>query len=388
MALRGHLAAIRVIPAICFLCMLPAQATAGAARQTPATRAREAYARAVELQTQGNQAAALSLLWEAAGLAPDDADIQNRLGEALERIGALDAAVEAYRLAVSGHPAFPKTSNNLILALVKSGKGAEAIERARALVTAAPGDPDRHFTLGLAQSEQDVTEATKSFRRVLELEPRHVLARYNLALVLRRADRLPEALDELRRALAIDPRPEIHYTMGVIYWHQGDLDRAASALRAAVAAEPGYADAHYTLGAVLKAGRDWAGAAASLGRAIALRPDLPSAHYTLAQVLQLRGDDSGARTHFAEGDRLRHEAQLQQEAGVWTAVGTQKLDRGDLLNALDCFRRATTVFEGYAPAHYQMGRTLERLGQHEVARAAFARARQLNPSLVPPRDSS
>ena len=32
--------------------------------------------------------------------------------------------------------------------------------------------------------------------------------------------------------------------MGVIYWHLGELDRAASALRAAVAAEPRYADAH------------------------------------------------------------------------------------------------------------------------------------------------
>jgi len=352
------------------------------ARQETSTRAKDAYARALELQAQGNDAAALSLLWEAAGLAPHDADVQNRLGEALERIGALDAAVAAYRVAVSERPAFRKAFNNLIQALVKAGKGNEAIERARALVAAAPADPDRSFTLGLAQSEQDVTEAIKTFRRVLELDPRHALARYNLALVLRRADRLPEALDELRRALAIDPRPEVHYTLGIMYWHQGDLDRAASALRAAVAAEPRYADAHYSLGAVLKATRDWDGAAASLRRAIALRPDLAAAHYTLAQVLQQRGDDRDARAHFEEAERLRHQAQLEQEAGVWTAVGTQKLDSEDLLGALDSFRRAAAVFEAYAPAHYQMGRTLERLGQRDAARGEFERARQLNPSLV------
>ena len=129
-------------------------------------------------------------------------------------------------------------------------------------------------------------------------------------------------------------------------------------LRAAVAAEPSYADAHYTLGAVLKARRDWTGAAASLRRAIALRPDLPAAHYTLAQVLQQAGDKTGARTHFAEAERLRQRAQLEQEASVWTAVGTRKLDGGDLAGALDQFRRATAVFEAYAPAHYQMGRTL------------------------------
>ena len=211
--------------------------------------------------------------------------MQNRLGEALERIGALDAAVEAYRRALAERPAFRKASNNLILALVKTGHGPEAVARARALIAEAPGNPERYFTLGLAQSEQDVDGAIQTFRKVLELAPRHTLARYNLALVLRRADRLPEALAELERALAIEPRPEAHYMMGVIYWHQGDLDRAAAALRAAVAAEPKYADAHDALGNVLKARRDWSGAAASLRRAIALRPDSPASHYTLGLVL-------------------------------------------------------------------------------------------------------
>jgi tetratricopeptide (TPR) repeat protein len=371
--------------AIVVVCALWTLAPLGAAQEA-AARAKEAYARAVELETQGNFAAALSLLWEAAGLTPRDADVQNRLGETLERMGALDAAIDAFRRAVAERPDFRKAANNLILTLVKAGKGPEAVERARALVAAAPGDPNRHFTLGLAQSEQDVTEAIKSFRRVLELDPRHTLARYNLALVLRRADRLPEAIEELVRAIETEPRAEAYYTLGVIYWHQGDLDRAVTALGAAVAAESRYADAHYTLGAVLKARRDWAGAAASLRRAIALKPELSAAHYTLAQVLQQAGDGTGARTHFAEAERIRQRAQLEQEASVWTSVGIQKLETGDLAGALDQFKRATAVFDGYAPAHYQMGRTLQRLGQHDAARAAFATAAKLNPSLALPRE--
>ena len=69
---------------------------------------------------------------------------------------------------------------------------------------------------------------------------------------------------------------------------------------------------------------------------------------------------------------------------MWTAIGTRELDRGNLLEALDHFRRATTAFEAYAPAHYQMGRALQRLGEPDAARIAFERARQLNPSLVAP----
>jgi tetratricopeptide (TPR) repeat protein len=364
-------------------CALAIRATVAVA-QDEAARAKQAYTRAVELDSQGNHTAALSLLWEASGLAPHDADIQNRLGEALERLGALDAAVDAYRLAVTERPAFQKASNNLTLALAKAGKGKEAVARARALVAESPNDAERSFTLGLAQSEQDLTDAVASFRRALELSPRHTLARYNLALVLRRADRIPEALDELRQTLAMEPRPEAYYLLGVIYWHQGSLDRAVDALRAATVVQPAYADAHSTLGAVLKTKHDWEGAAASLRRAIALRPDLSSAHYTLGQVLQASGDEVGARTEIAQAERLRVLAEREQEAGVWTAVGVQKLDGGDPLSALDCFRRATTIFEGYAPAHYQMGRTLQRLGQPDAARAAFTRAHELNPSLVPP----
>lgn len=364
---------------------LPAAQAFLAGQETPAG-ARQAYERAVELEGQGNYAGALSLLWEASGLAPRDADVQNRLGEALERIGALDAAVEAYRRAIAARPSFRKASNNLILALVKTGKGPEAVERARALIAEAPGDTERYFTLGLAQSEQDVDGAIQTFRKVLDMAPRHTLARYNLALVLRRADRLPEALAELERALATEPRAEAHYTMGIIYWHQGELNRAADALRAAVAAEPRYADAHYALGSVLKARRDWTPAANALRSAIALRPD-PAAHYTLAQVLQLSGDNAGARAHLEESERLRTRARLEHEALVWTSVGSQKAGSGDLLGALDDFRRATSILDTYAPAHYQLGLVLERLGQHDASRSAFERARQLNPSLVSPRNT-
>src|SRR5687767_12973003 len=108
--------------------------TAAAPRQDAETRAGGAFKRAIQLEADGDAAGALALLWEAAGLAPGDADIQNRLGESLERVGALDAAIDAYRLAVAARPGFRSASNKLILALVKAGRAKEAVERARAEV--------------------------------------------------------------------------------------------------------------------------------------------------------------------------------------------------------------------------------------------------------------
>jgi tetratricopeptide (TPR) repeat protein len=353
--------------------------------QDTTSRAQAIYTQAVDLEAHARYAEALPLLWEAAQLAPQAAEIQNRLGEALERIGALDAAADAYRRAIASNKS-RKATNNLILVLAKGGKTTEALTLARAEVAAAPGDADRLFTLGLAQAEYNLDEAIDTFRRVLATAPRHTLARYNLALTLKRADRPADAANELTHLIEIEPRPEAQYQLGVIAWQQGQLDRAITALRAAIAARPEYADAHYTLGAVLKAKGDPAAAATVLRRAIALNPTSSGAHYVLAQVLRQIGDEQAARHEFAESERLRQAFEAEHEASVLTFLGIQKLDAGDATAAARLFTQATTTYEPYAPAHYQLGRALQRLQKHAEANAAFARARQLNPALVPPPD--
>ena len=367
--------------AVACLAVLPVLGSPASARdQDPSSRARQSYARAIELQSQGNEPAALALLWEAAGLAPRDPEIQNRLGEALEKIGAFDGAIAAYRAALQVNPDFKKASNNLIVVLVQAGKSEEAIQRARQLVAAQPDDAERYFTLGLAQSEQNIDDAIASFHRALALDPRHALARYNLALALNRSDRTSEAIEQLKQTLTIDSRAQTHYMLGVMYFHLGDFDNATRELSTAIDAEPRYAEAHATLGTVFKARRDWDRAEHELRRAIALNPD-PAAYYTLAQVQQQRGDGGAATAALNEAERLRHDREQDQQAIVLTSVGVAKLNAGDLAGALDLFRRATAASGRYAPAYYQMGRTLQGLGRDREAREAFARAAALNPSL-------
>jgi Flp pilus assembly protein TadD len=69
---------------------------------------------------------------------------------------------------------------------------------------------------------------------------------------------------------------------------------------------------------------------------------------------------------------------------MWTAAGTRTLDEGRLQEALTLLERATRVNDRYAPAYYQMGRALQRLGRDNEARRAFEKAAELNPGLVPP----
>ena len=199
----------------------------------------QTYARAIELEVAGNHPAALALLWEAAGLAPRDPEIQNALGEALDRIGALDGAIAAYRAALHENPHFRKASNNLILALVKVGKGEEAVDaRASARRRRIPDDPDRYFTLGLAQSEQNIDDA------IAELSPRARARAAPRARALQpraRANRIRSDVGGDRRAEADaghrSPQPQTHYMLGRHLLASGGLrSRPIRRTEAAIAA--------------------------------------------------------------------------------------------------------------------------------------------------------
>src|SRR4051794_35586008 len=62
---------------LCGVCVVFATTSALSSAQSPAARARDLYDRALALERRGNSPAALSLLWEAASLAPKNGDIQD-----------------------------------------------------------------------------------------------------------------------------------------------------------------------------------------------------------------------------------------------------------------------------------------------------------------------
>jgi tetratricopeptide (TPR) repeat protein len=363
---------------------LASAAAPRAAETRQALEGRRAYERAIALEADGNHAAALSLLWAAAGAAPRDAEIQNRLGEALDRLGALDAAIDGFERALAVRPAFHRARNNLVIALGKAGRGAEGVRRAEAWVAAAPDDPDGRFTLALAAAEQDVELAVASLRQVIAARPRHGLAHLNLARLLKRLDRVGEATAAAERAVAIDARPEAGLALGALLFQQGRLDAALAAYDAVLDANPRIAEAWLQRGTVLRARGDLRAAAEAMRRAVALEPGAWGARAALATVLSAAGDSIGARQASGEAERLREAERLERAAVTMTTVGIARLERGDLAGALERFTSATGIAATYAPAHYHLGRTLVRLGRDAEARRSFARARQLNPSLVAP----
>lgn len=74
----------------------------------------------------------------------------------------------------------------------------------------------------------------------------------NLGIVYANTERLTEAEEALIKAQTLAPRaPVVHNELGIVRRHRGDFSGAASAYRAAIQADPGFANAHYNLGVLL-----------------------------------------------------------------------------------------------------------------------------------------
>jgi tetratricopeptide (TPR) repeat protein len=190
----------------------------------------------------------------------------------------------------------------------------------------------------------------------------------------------------MRRASELDPsQADVHYTLGVTLWQQGDFAAAAEELRAAIHAKPDYAEAFYTLGTVLKQKGELADSAAALREAIRLQPDFAGAHTTLATVLRQLGDAEGAAAESKAGAEIAKEKTGEQAALFATNSGRRLLNAGDLDGAISQFRAAINSSPNYAAAHFELGMALRQQGKSDEAQEEFRKAAALDPRLTPPR---
>ena len=109
-----------------------------------------------------------------------------------------------------------------------------------------------HYLRGLILGGQErYREAAAALERTVALNPRHVLARFKLALAYLRLEESDRAETVLQAVVADEPNNMRAYqNLAVLAYTRGDLARAESLARRAVAIDPSYFDAWNTLGAI------------------------------------------------------------------------------------------------------------------------------------------
>ncbi len=114
---------------------------------------------------------------------------------------------------------------------------------------------------------------------------------FNHGYSLRQANRLDEAAESYRKALALDPCfADGYVNLGNVLYEQGKLDEAAETYRKALALNPDSAQAHYNLGNALHDQDKLGEAAECYRRTLALKRDFADAHNNLGLALQKQGE--------------------------------------------------------------------------------------------------
>ncbi len=228
------------------------------------------WAAASKLAGQGRWAEVAVNLRQAVELAQNHAPIWSDLGAAEQYCGELAAAAAAYERSLSLEAGNANTLANYGFLLVQLGRAREAIGLLEPVMRAAGSTALIWTAAGHAyRAVGDEASAVEAFREAVALAPNDMEARYNLAVALRAASRLSEAMTVTREVLARDPsHAEAWHLLGGIAQAQGNTEEGIAAFRRSVELVPS-ASRHSSLlsamqyeeqidpTALLKAHREW-----------------------------------------------------------------------------------------------------------------------------------
>lgn len=182
------------------------------------------------------------------------------------------------------------------------------------------------------------------YRHMQSVNPRSVTAAVGLANAYRERGRIPEAIAQLEKGIALGGNdPNIYTQLGVIYDDLGDHKRAIGLLSDALALKNDDPFIASNLGVAYENAGMRAEAERMQRKAIALDPDYPKGHFDLGVLLYRRGDKNGA---------------LQE------------------------FRRAATLDPAYGAALYNQGSVLAELGDYREAEQVLARLQGVDPKMA------
>ena len=278
---------------------------------------------------------------------------------------------------------------------------------------------DRAFDVALRCQQAGMPEQAKQlYIRILQQQPNHALALYNVGIIARESGDLDLALHLAERALAQEPdRAEFHVSVATALEAAEQHERADAAFRAALRLNPDCVDALYNHGNALQGQGNYQEAIRCFQRVLALEPAHPcvlnnlgsvylacirydeaaavfeqvvAAHPTefkayanLANVLRQKQDWAGAEAAMRTAIQLNPEEPLLRSnlAEIWMATGRL----GEAIQLVeDTIAKTPRVAELYtclAGAYRRQGRLDEALD-------LYRRALALEPRLAATHESA
>jgi len=221
----------------------------------------------------------------------------------------------------------------------------------------------------------DLAQARVALEQSLAIDPRHLEALNNYALLLLEQGQPQEAIKMGARAIGIDPEyAEALNTLGTAFHMLGRFPEAVGQYKRALRARPAHRGTWVNLAnSYLTAGVPDS-AISAFRRALALGPDR-DLELQVATCHALAGRPEEGLRYLTERGVVK-----AGSAEALLLAGTLYASAGQPEIARTTFLRATMEHPDYVPAWVELGQTLASLGRREEARGAFETAVRLDPA--------
>ena len=213
--------------------------------------------------------------------------IENKKG----KIAATNIAVHHYG---NADPVIAKKKRQLYLELCKKK------------ITKQP-NASSYYELGVLYKENNShEEAINSFKKAIELNPKHSMALYELGIIFEQQKNYDEAIKNYTESLRIKENSEAFQNLGVCYLKKGMLKEAYRNLVKAILLNPNKYTIYNNLGAVLERIGNYDSAVQMLEIGIKLNPKNTIGYYNLGLVLDKKGDFENAIKNYEKAVELGH----------------------------------------------------------------------------------
>ena len=284
--------------------------------------------------------------------------------EAEQKPGAMEECQKAYALAPNEPVVVLATGK----ALGEAGHDFEAIPVLEHAVGLEPKSTEAKYQLALVLQRVDrVQEAIDLLKKVVDVEPKNAGALTNLGMALAQMHKAADGITYFKRGIAIVPDdPTAHQDLAAAYIQVNQIDDAIGELKTAIKLAPNLPQLHYDLGTAYKLQDDATDAIPELETAARLNPAGYEPHYVLGLLYMQVGRYQEAAQELESSLKLH-----PQNGDGWATLGSvyNKLDR--LPEAASALRKAIEQMPGQSDSHLLLASVLVK--QNDTAGAAAER---------------
>ncbi|NET40526.1 tetratricopeptide repeat protein [Okeania sp. SIO2B3] len=246
---------------------------------------------------------------------------------------------------------------------LSEGKLGQAIVTCQEVLELQSNSEDAYRILGETyQVKGNFQAAMFAYAKALEIKPEFAEVHAFLGELYSQKKWLIEAASQYQQGINLGLKwPEVYYNLGNIKHQFGYLEAAIECYEIAIILNPDYIKAYFSLGIVFELQRNYQAAVNIYRKIITFKPNYVEAYNNLGGVLADMNRRSEAIEVYQQGLGLR-----PNSADLYNNIG-HALSTENPAQAIAAYHRAIELDPKFIKAHYNLGKALQGIGEHEWA---------------------